>query len=517
MPDTRKGILESIISWAKHPINEDATHHTPNMYWLYGIPGIGKTRVANSICAMLHQENMLGGSFFCRHDDPLRSDPKYVLSRFIFKLAGMWRPYRKLIIDKLQKDSNLNPTSAGPMIFLQLFNELIEPPVSPLVLVIDAFDECGRPETREAILNVLSQASSKFPWIRVIITSRPEKDIQTFFQKTINTDLYLSQDLAVDKDAEQDIALFARTQFSLIAQDTNLPDNWPGEELLGRIISRAGGLFIYIKTVRRLLKDELDPENILAEIIDGTSGNPEGTLYKLYSMAIDSRIGENKKPFCQAIRVIIAVAPYRPLCDATVAALAGLKVNIVQTLVDRLSSLLYRDTTEQGGIRVRHLSIIDFLTGPNCRQDVQVNVDQANLGVGLACLSTMNRDLKFNICELESSHLANDEVKDLARRIEANISDALQYSCIYWASHLSRVQKATDSKLNSLLEEFFKDIRPLYWMEILSVIGAVSGGTQALRQISSWSKARIDIRCMLSEITEVNQIESESSSFGTDH
>jgi hypothetical protein len=97
--------------------------------------------------------------------------------------------------------------------------------------------------------------------------------------------------------------------------------------------------------------------------------------------------------------------------------------------MDDLSSLLYRDERANGAIRVRHLSISDFFISDGCPCDYQVSLRDANVQLGIVCLNTMVDQLRFNICKLEDSRLANAEVQDLELRTKENISDALQYSC----------------------------------------------------------------------------------------
>jgi hypothetical protein len=118
------------------------------------------------------------------------------------------------------------------------------------------------------------------------------------------------------------------------------------------------------------------------------------------------------------IGVLLAAAPYRALCEETIAELAGLKPNLVKKWVDDLSSLLYRDEGTNGGIRVRHLSISDFLVSNDCPSEYQINLQDANVQLGIACLKTMVCQLRFNICELEDSRLANAQIEDLPSRIK---------------------------------------------------------------------------------------------------
>src|SRR6202789_1321768 len=115
------------------------------------------------------------------------------------------------------------------------------------------------------------------------------------------------------------------------------------------------------------------------------------------------------------IAVVLTTAPHRPLRAETIAELAGVKAYLVEKWVDDLSSLLYRDEGANGGIRVRHLSIFDFFVSAHC--DYQVKLGDGNMQLGVACLETMMKQIRFNICELEDSRRANADIPDPQSRI----------------------------------------------------------------------------------------------------
>jgi hypothetical protein len=483
MPGTRETLLNSIVEWAMdfHPTNTIAPSSRPDrIYWLYGIPGIGKTSMAHSICARLHEKRTLGGSFFCRRYDPHLSDPKSILPTLICKLADTWAPYRKLVADRLRKDPHLNRDSAGYELFSRLLGSLQNHPSHTITLVIDAFDESRDDSLRSSVLQGLFDAVSKVSWLRIVITSRPEGDIEVFFSQIRDKNRYIPQDLAKDDDAYKDIRIFAQNRMESVAVKCTLPKSW-SEKYLDILVERSGGLFIFIKTVSRLLKDEDDPEKVLLQIIDKTSGDALKDLHKLYSSVIESRIKKNRESFRSTLGAIIVVSSYRSLGDEAIANLVGLKAHQVRTWVNRLNSLLYREGGDKGVIRVRHFSIIEFLTGPNCPSDVRVDVNQANCHVGLSCLKTMINELRFNICGIEDSLLSNADIGDLDYRIKENISDALQYSCIYWAHHVCYGSRIQSPEIYNRLDEFIQGCRILYWMEVMSVLGQLAAGDSALR------------------------------------
>ncbi len=78
MDGTRQSLLNQITDWVANKSSQENVLQR-NAYWFYGSPGIGKTSLAHSICASLHERNHLAGAFFCRRDDPNLSDPINIL------------------------------------------------------------------------------------------------------------------------------------------------------------------------------------------------------------------------------------------------------------------------------------------------------------------------------------------------------------------------------------------------------------------------------------------------------
>jgi hypothetical protein len=484
MDGTRQSLLDQILDWVA---NKSAQENIlrKNMYWFYGSPGIGKTSLAHSICASLHEQGHLAGAFFCRRDDPNLSEPRNILPTLIHKLATLLPPFRNIVAKHFRGDPNLTPESMKGSLFLDFIRSLPLHPEHTLVFIIDALDECGDPRSRPDLLKVLTNAAAQAPWLKIIITSRIEVDIQHFFDALIQS-TYLSYDLATDQDASADLRAFARRQFDFVASVWHLTTPWPEESDFNRVISRANGLFIFIKTLVLALERCKDPEESLKGALQDSAETGLESLYELYFSILKTQIVPNDAEFQRMIGVLLATSPYRPLCDETIAELAGVKPNLVKRWVDALSSLLYRDEAANRGIRVRHLSVYDFFVSDHC--DYQVNVRDADVQLGIVCLKTMVMQLRFNICKLEDSRLANADIKDLSSRVKQNVSDSLQYSCLHWLSHLCLPPINCDQRMLVLgsLKDFFEGLYPLFWVEVLSILGMVSSGVPSLRRLLSW-------------------------------
>jgi hypothetical protein len=549
MEGTRKSILSRILDWVTNPHGKSGAPRR-NTYWLYGLPGVGKSAVAHSLCEELHQRKHLAGAFFCRRDDKNLSDPKNILPTLIYNLAMTFPPFRSIVAERLHNDVNLTSKSMEHSLFLDFIGKLPHHPEHSLVLVIDALDECGDRRSRPGILSAVIDAAAQAPWLKIIITSRPEVDIFRFFDAPSRPP-HSRYDLGTDEEAGADLRAFAQSEFDMVAADWSLSLPWPEESLFDRAISRAKGLFIFIKTIVRALESCKDPTEAIEaleatlEVSDATSLDP---LYGLYTNILKARIApkdtepqpitpeytepqpitpENTEPqpitpkntepqqiarkntepqriarkntelqrmvpmnkeLQRIIGVVLATAPYRSLPEDAIATLAGLKPSVVKKWVEDLSALFYRDEAAKGGIRVRHMSISDFFLNKDRTSDYQIDLNAANMDLGIACMRTMVDQLRFNICNLEDSRVANEDVPDLQSRIEENIPVALQYSSLYWSHHICFTPDNDDQRVWGSLKTFFEGPYPLYWVEVLSIMRMVSIGAPSLRRVVSWAR-----------------------------
>jgi hypothetical protein len=346
MEGTRQSIISRVLDWVSNPhVRSDAPQR--NTYWLYGSPGIGKTSLAHSLCEKLHKRRCLAGAFFCRRDDPNLSDPKNILPTLIYNLARTFPPFRSIVAERLHNDVNLTSTSMEHSLFLDFTDKVPHRPEHTLVLVVDALDECGDPKSRPDVLRALIDAAAQALWLKIIITSRPEADIQRFFDAPTRPP-HLRFDLATDQEASADLRTFAQSQFDLVASTWYLSPPWPEESLFNRVISRANGLFIFVKTIVLALECSKDPTKALEATMQDSDGTGVDPLYGLYSSILKARIAPGDAEFQRVIGVLLVTAPYRSLCEDAIATLAEVKPNLVKKWVDDLSSLLYRDEAAKG-------------------------------------------------------------------------------------------------------------------------------------------------------------------------
>ena len=287
MEGTRKVLLKEITDWVAG-ISGQGGALRANTYWIYGLPGIGKTSLAHSICTSLDDQERLAGAFFCRRDDPELSEHTNILPTLIHKLATILPPFRSIVAERLRKNPNVTPESMKPTLFVDFVRQLPDLSERPLVLVIDALDECGSDQSRPDILKALTDAAAHASWLKVIITSRPEVDIQHFFNSPTHFS-HFQYDLTADKETTSDLRIFAKERFGRVAVKQFLQSPWPEQSLFEAVVSRAAGLFIFIETLALALEPSDDPTELLKETLSDSASPGLTSLYVLYSSIIKAR------------------------------------------------------------------------------------------------------------------------------------------------------------------------------------------------------------------------------------
>ncbi|TDL14574.1 WD40 repeat-like protein, partial [Rickenella mellea] len=314
---------------------------------------------------------------------------------------------------------------------------------TPLVIIVDALDECGSDISRSHVLDCLYQASQLCRMLRVIVTSRPYADISSWFT-TSKADGCLTQPLiSDDKNTYEDILTFTKKCFSGIVASTVYAKNL--NQTLEQLAQLAGGLFIWVQTAFEFVSRQYDIEGSLKTLLSEESpAEAMDQLYKLYETILSEcvRKGEsNVKVFHQILGLIVSVRTPLPLKG------------------------------------------LDYLTNQNkCLLYFYINRQDKNSEIAYKCLNIMADKLKFNICNLESSYVLNKDLDNLDEKIHRNISIDLQYSCFYWASHLydSSAEKLNVAAVLAQLEKFLFGCHLIFWLEVLSLLNHLDISIQAL-------------------------------------
>src|SRR5882757_8359704 len=211
LPGTREDILSEIKSWISST-GEDV----PRILWLSGTAGKGKSAIAHTIANWSSEVGCLG-TCFC-FDRTRVADRRHekIFTTIARDLADCNPAVRRALADVVHDNNELRHSAD----ITRQWRELLVGPIrvastaidAPVLIVIDALDESGDPESREQILRLLASRLSDLPAnFRVIITSRPLEDIHKYLN-TASHIRHLSMDDISPQSTTNDIQRIRKSQ-----------------------------------------------------------------------------------------------------------------------------------------------------------------------------------------------------------------------------------------------------------------------------------------------------------------
>jgi NACHT domain len=484
---TRLDLLEKIKAWT-------TDFSAPNILWLRGHPGVGKSAIAMSMVEHLSTMKRLGSRFFFQRQKANIMTSNALWRTIAYDLARRHPAIRHGIVAKLKGDDLTLMTANVDKLFLHLIREPLIESESNLellpVVIIDALDECGGLEgqystDRKALMRTLTSWSKLPAKFKLIVTSRGESDIERLFSTTSHFPIEISAGRAVQAQSSEDIRLFLTHQLHEVALgcSKSLSPTWPGPQVIQELAKRAGGLFIWAETVTKFIRLG-DHEGRLDLVLEEAGTSYLDALYEqILNTSFPNPTASEIRMLCSVLgTVILAKAPLSLLA---IAHLLSLKVSTVDRICNGLQSLVRSGDT----LGFHHESFVDFLIDPNRRTSkFFIMRRQESQVLTQACLRTMKENLRFNICGLESSHPLNTNIPDLLSREKQHIPQHLSYSCSWWASHLAETE--FDEGIFRDLEKFIQK-QFLFWLEVLSIIKRVNLGSRALSLLVNWMLVRL--------------------------
>ncbi|KAJ6572222.1 quinon protein alcohol dehydrogenase-like superfamily [Mycena capillaripes] len=496
MSGTRLDILKSIHEWAN---DLDG----PNVFWLHGYPGTGKSAIAMTITAQLLESGCLASSFFFKREEFLSQTPKDLWCSVAYDFAEKYPEIRSKVILTLGSGEVVPHITGYEDIFKKLIikpleKPLLVPPGRMPILVIDALDECGgltaSRSYQKQVLESLGHWKHLPSQVKLFVTSRNEKNIHSVLGSMGSQCKVLEVGEKTTPESYLDIENYLRHGFDVIQSEyQSLPHPWPTSQDLKLLTDAAAGLFIWASTVLKLVGDH-QPKRELERIIQTLKKkqqNQEHNMNQLEHLYQSLLISKFSSP--------TDVEVFKQVAGAILVAQIPLALEDMHALVPSLTSQDLEFVCKQmnsvldseSGLRFVHQSFVDFLVNLPNESPFNYKKEVHEQQMTSACFMTMAEQLKFNITGVESSYFRTDVIPGLAQKI----SNHLYYACRFWSTHLQNVEGK-----ESLLADIFRFVHTqlLFWLEVLSaccVSGIASG---ALRYLDKWllvnSEPREDVQ-----------------------
>jgi hypothetical protein len=471
--NTRRSVINDIMEWI-------ADDKAKKVLWIYGLAGSGKSTLSTTIAQKMRELHRLGAFFFFNRDIPQRN-----FATLIRTLAYRLAKFDPHIGAPISRVVATNENIAEMPLEFQFSNllsasalESVEWSRGPIVLIIDALDECGSEADRKILMRVLSKGFSDLPsFIRVMVISRPELDIQRALGSHSDLCPYpLDIDSVTNKD---DVSEFIRHRLEEIRiADGYLGDHWPGDDKINSLVNGAGGLFIWASTACLYIEDGY-PSLRLSELVnkqpDSSFSEPFAQLDNLYKTGLQSARFWNdrllRSDCCNILGVILCARV--PLSCSVIDTLLALPQETSSLKsISRLRCVLHVSDTER--IRILHPSFHDYLS-ERCRdQPWSIDLERHNKELALRCIDLLDKELRENICDMTLPYLSQKKT----------LPDAISYACKFWIEHMCLVSDVTDDILTRMYD--FLDKHLLHWMEALAILKSHDRTIQLIPNVLNW-------------------------------
>jgi hypothetical protein len=490
IPGTREHLLRSIIQWANEP-----TGTSPQVRWFCGVAGLGKSTVAHSVCQELDISGRLGASFFFSRDVTERNSANHLFATIAYQLAFKMPSYREHLCATLEQISV--PSQAIRQLIDLLVKPLVAstPPIRPLIVVLDALDECVE-EDRASFFHILaSRATSLRPYIKFFVTSQPEVAIENSLRRITHSRLGIDlQGQSNLQDIQNYIENFMDTA---VFKDGKRRPHWPSSQQRQDLANHARGLFAWASMACTFIRMGLDPERQLAVALSAqtSSNGPENHLHELYAKTFTYVSEQAWGPsFMTGFRFVVGavIALKQPLSEAALSRLLEPGnppvQNRVSAIVRSLGHVLHVDTPEDP-IHTIHPSLNRYLSG-GFAGSFSIDVGTQNTLLARRSLEIIHATLCRDICQIE--HIAdtpNAEISDLPRRLANFIPPEVVYACRFWAAHVLAADDA-EILLSSIQRFYEEDL--LHWTEVMSLHGRMREVNLILRSMELWIQSLLD-------------------------
>ncbi|KIJ46212.1 hypothetical protein M422DRAFT_250250, partial [Sphaerobolus stellatus SS14] len=471
LPETRKNTLEKLSQW----VNDTSQSR---VLFLLGGAGTGKSAIAHTIARLF--SNRLGAFFRFDRNHLATNQVQWFFSSIINKLANWDKSFCRGLLSKYKKGSfqTMEYETQWKM-FVETAIHLKDGIVGPVLIVIDALDESGNINSRKSLLHFLTEHATQLPPnFRIIVTSRPERDINKANQNVKWMYLENQKD-----EAKRDLVNYLHHELGALP-GANLP-----KSAYEQLAEMADGLFQWAFTACQFMEQMgggLTLNERFTKIFNPPAGVPRfgKDLDNLYSSILGEKFNMDndivKERFISVLSQILVAA--QPLSCKTHHALRTTKSssneNEVELIVKELGSVLSGVGKGNEPIQPYHTSFRDFLTDKNRSGKWYIDIDNANCSMALNCFHTMNAGLHFNLCNLCSSFLSNKEMLPLGA--EMVIAEPLKYACQFWEFHL---KNTLGQSLCGMIVTFANK-NLLFWFEALSVLQLLNIAAPALSKLA---------------------------------
>ncbi|KAK6525997.1 hypothetical protein TWF281_011038 [Arthrobotrys megalospora] len=491
LPNTRVEVLAEVAQWVAGPKDK-------RIFWLCGMAGTGKSTISRSVARSLLNSNQLGASFFFKRGEGMRGSAVRFFGTIASDLRRRIPELGPLIASAVAADTDICRRGLSLQFTQLVLNPLEElektakSPSGPIVIVVDALDECDGEDDVKLLLDLLSRVDSLAIDMRVFITSRPETPIQhgwNEISRHIDGRKFILHEIK-DSTIKRDISIFLKDEFRKIQElrRREVKEGWPGDDRIESLAEMAIPLFISAATMCRFVKDPMHPaEDRLDAILRYKGSRLASKMDRTYRPILDHLsvdIGDRDgKAFVQSYQQVVGtiILLKWPLSRESLSQLVGRTESKLFCVLDHFTSVINIPDEQDHPIQIFHLSFRDFLLDPQMKNHwFWLDEKEIHKFIAKCCIKVMSRELKQDLCELRRPGTRRSEISpDI---ISKAISPSLRYASQNWVQHFIDGEDTIYDEDRIEVCEFLKNYF-LHWLEALSLLGLCGEAIYQIREL----------------------------------
>ena len=429
---TREWIFKSVQDWL-----DDRS--SPNRVMVIsGNAGMGKTVISAVVSQRMQEAGRLLGSHFCQHNNPRYRNPQLMLQSLASHLSHSMAEYKHALAEQLSR--NLGRNDLNNMGVEELFALLFKEPLSTLadpgrntLIVIDGLDE-SESQGRNELLDVIGSQFCKLPvWIRLLVTTRPERNIAEKLRHLKPIELQQNQE-----ENLRDIQMLFEDQLSCNIGDENKT------VLLKELVKKSEGLFLFAHFLIEFIRtkfSQLTLEQLKSVLPQGIS-----SVYLSYFERLEKELrNELKVDEEHILRFLCAITASRePLPVEIISKILSPSGRTLTTqrrvnkAIACISALL---PIRDGHLHFFHKSVKDWLSNTTCYGQHDFTVDDKK-----------GHEFLFNLCTSELDNIKRKGVE------ETQFNNAERYALQHCVQHMLEAAEWDDElRTFSIKEELVND------------------------------------------------------------
>ncbi|KAI3611473.1 nwd2 [Moniliophthora roreri] len=341
-PETRLEILAEIQGWILNP----STDESP-VFWVHGPTGTGKSAIAQTICGVM---------------------------------AERIPELRDAITEIIDRNPDVLKSSTSVQ-FRELLRNAVRLAIKrsgsewmrhPMLILIDALDECRGTLAQQGIIGFIALALEAGLPFRFLLFSQSEPQICEAFDDEAFCQHSVRQfHLDNSPNTRRDIRKVLETGFAMIRtspRNAHIPETWPPPQALDQLVDKACGQFIYASTVLKFVDDEGSNPVTQLSIVLGLSPPAESSLpFKNLDILYDQVLRSNphRRRVVTILGTLMLTITFNLIgrvvhSPQSIERFLGLPAGEVSSTLRGMHSIL--DVGDSGtNIRILHTSFTDYL------------------------------------------------------------------------------------------------------------------------------------------------------------